>query len=79
MIMESHGVPGRIHVSEAFRDLAAGAFTFEDRGTTAIKSIGEARTFFLIGEKAAAAGPSARAPERSGAGVAVEAADAGYG
>jgi adenylate cyclase len=77
--MESHGVPGRIHVSEAFRGLAAGAFTFEDRGTTAIKSIGEARTFFLIGEKAAAAGPSARAPERSGAGVAVEAADAGYG
>jgi adenylate cyclase len=48
--MESHGVPGRIHVSEQFRDLAAGAFTFEDRGSTDIKSIGQTRTFFLIGE-----------------------------
>jgi adenylate cyclase len=48
--MESHGVPGRIHVSGQFRDLAAAAFTFEDRGATDIKSIGETRTFFLIGE-----------------------------
>ena len=48
--MESHGVPGRIHVSEDFRDLAATAFRFEDRGTTNIKSIGVTRTFFLIGE-----------------------------
>jgi adenylate cyclase len=48
--MESHGVPGRIHVSEDFRDLAAAAFRFEDRGTTNIKSIGVTRTFFLIGE-----------------------------
>ncbi len=48
--MESHGVPGRIHVSHEFRELAAAAFTFEDRGTTDIKSIGETRTFFLIGE-----------------------------
>jgi adenylate cyclase len=49
--MESHGAPGRIHVSEAFRDLAANAFTFEDRGPTDIKSIGVAKTFFLIGER----------------------------
>jgi len=48
--MESHGVPGRIHVSDAFRDLTAGVFTFEDRGSTEIKSIGRTRTFFLIGE-----------------------------
>jgi adenylate cyclase len=48
--MESHGVAGRIHVSEQFRDLAAAAFTFEDRGATDIKSIGATRTFFLIGE-----------------------------
>jgi adenylate cyclase len=48
--MESHGVPGRIHVSEQFRDLAAAAFTFEDRGPTDIKSIGATRTFFLVGE-----------------------------
>jgi adenylate cyclase len=48
--MESHGVPGRIHVSEQFRDLAAAAFTFEDRGATDIKSIGATTTFFLTGE-----------------------------
>jgi len=49
--MESHGVPGRIHVSEAFRDLTATAFTFEERGPTDIKSIGAARTFFLVAER----------------------------
>ena len=43
-------MPGRIHVSEDFRDLALTAFRFEDRGTTNIKSIGVTRTFFLIGE-----------------------------
>jgi adenylate cyclase len=48
--MESHGLPGRIHVSEQFRGLAAAAFTFEDRGATDIKSIGVTRTFFLTGE-----------------------------
>jgi hypothetical protein len=43
-------LPGRIHVSEQFRGLAAAAFTFEDRGATDIKSIGVTRTFFLTGE-----------------------------
>jgi adenylate cyclase len=46
--MESHGVPGRIHVSEPYRNLVADVFTFEDRGSTEIKSIGQARTFFLV-------------------------------
>lgn len=45
--MESHGVPDRIHVSEAFRAMTQGAFVFEERGTTGIKSIGPAQTFFL--------------------------------
>lgn len=45
--MESQGVPGRIQVSEAFRALAGAAFRFEERGTTDIKGVGEARTFFL--------------------------------
>src|SRR5690348_1897870 len=38
--MESHGVPNRIHVSEAFRAITDGTFIFEERGTTDIKSIG---------------------------------------
>ena len=45
--MESHGVPDRIHVSETFRNMTDGAFAFEERGTTDIKSIGVTRTFFL--------------------------------
>jgi adenylate cyclase len=47
--MESHGVPGRIQVSDAFRALTGHAFVFEERGTTDIKGIGAARTFFLVG------------------------------
>jgi adenylate cyclase len=46
--MESHGMPGRVHVSEAYRNAAADAFVFEDRGETEIKGIGAARTFYLL-------------------------------
>lgn len=49
--METTGVPGRIQVTEAFRDLAKEAFVFEERGATEIKGIGETRTFFLLGPK----------------------------
>jgi len=49
--MESYGEPGRIHVSEAFCKLAADRFVFEERGATAIRGIGETRTFFLVGER----------------------------
>lgn len=45
--MESHGMPDCIHVSKAFRALTDGAFVFEERGITDIKSIGLAQTFFL--------------------------------
>jgi adenylate cyclase len=48
--MESHGKPGRIHVSDAFRTITGGTFRFEELGTADIKSIGPARTFFLTGE-----------------------------
>jgi adenylate cyclase len=49
--MESHGLPGRIQVSEAFRDLTKDVFTFDERGATEIKSIGTTRTFFLVGTR----------------------------
>lgn len=45
--METHGVPGRIHVSDAFRRAAEDAFEFEARGTTPIKGIGSVPTYFL--------------------------------
>jgi adenylate cyclase len=47
--MESHGEPGRIQVSDNFRDLAGEAFIFADRGPTDLKGIGAVRTFFLLG------------------------------
>jgi adenylate cyclase len=50
--MESYGEPNRIHVSEAFRNLAAEKFVFEERGATEIKGLGATRTFFLVGERA---------------------------
>jgi adenylate cyclase len=57
--MESHGVPGRIHVSEAFRDRTADAFTFEARGATEIKSIGATKTFFLLAARMPESEPTA--------------------
>jgi adenylate cyclase len=50
--MESYGVPGRIQVSEQFRDAAGDEFQFAERGTTDIKGIGCTRTFFLLGPRA---------------------------
>jgi adenylate cyclase len=47
--MESHGVPGRIQVSEAFRAIAGDAFAFEERGQTDLKGVGATTTFFLVG------------------------------
>ena len=49
--MESHGVPGRIQVSAAFRELTKEAFSFEERGATEIKGIGVTTTFFLLGTR----------------------------
>jgi len=47
--MESHGEPGRIHVSAATRDLLGDQFRFEDRGVVAVKGSGPMKTFFLVG------------------------------
>lgn len=47
--METHGVAGRIHVSDDFRAATLQAFRFEERGAMEIKGIGVARTHFLLG------------------------------
>jgi hypothetical protein len=49
--MESNGVPGRIHVTNAYRQVAGDAFEFEDRGETELRGIGVARTYFLVAER----------------------------
>lgn len=50
--MESHGSPGGIHVSDAFRDLTADAFVFEDRGVAEVKGLGTVHTYFLVETRA---------------------------
>jgi guanylate cyclase len=47
--MESHGVPGTIHVTERARDRLGARFRFDDRGINDIKGKGSMRTFVLLG------------------------------
>lgn len=47
--LESHGVAGRIHVTEATWLALRDRFTFEPRGEVDIKSIGTVKTWFLMG------------------------------
>ncbi len=49
--LESHGQPGRIHVSSEVHRALRNRFEFEDRGIVAIKGKGELHTWFLTGEK----------------------------
>jgi class 3 adenylate cyclase len=49
--MESHGVPGRIHVSEATYLLLAGSFDFEPRAPIEVKGKGTMQTYLVIGQK----------------------------
>jgi len=47
--MESHGVPGRIQVSDTTRQQLSGVFVLEERGIIEVKGKGEMRTWFLDG------------------------------
>ena len=63
--MESHGVPGAIHVSDATFEETKGIFEFESRGTINVKGKGEMKTYLLVGrhpppEERQASLPSAR-------------------
>jgi len=49
--MESHGLPGRIQVSEAVYHCLRGEYRFEERGPLAVKGRGEMTTYWLIGRK----------------------------
>jgi len=52
--MESHGLPGRIHVTEATCARLRERFEIEERGTIDIKGKGPMKTFFLGGLRPAA-------------------------
>lgn len=49
--MESHGMPGRVHVSEATYRLLTDGFEFEKREPIEVKGKGEMQTYLLIGQK----------------------------
>ena len=49
--MESHGLPGRIHVSEATYLLLADSFEFEKRAPIDVKGKGAMQTYLVIGQK----------------------------
>lgn len=49
--MESHGVPGRIQISEATHAHLKGRFILEKRGIIEVKGKGEMVTYFLNGHK----------------------------
>lgn len=46
--MESSGVPGRIHISEASAALLGDAFELESRGPIEVKGKGTMSTFFVV-------------------------------
>ncbi len=47
--LESHGLPGRVHVSAQTRTLLGDRYRFEDRGTVELKGKGPVSTYFLLG------------------------------
>jgi adenylate cyclase len=49
--LESHGVPGRIHVSPQTSRMLAGRYELEPRGLINLRGIGKIRTDFLTGKK----------------------------
>ena len=59
--MESHSVPGRIHLTDATYELIRDEFNCEPRGTIEVKGKGPMRTWFLVGER----GPHAESPRPS--------------
>jgi class 3 adenylate cyclase/HAMP domain-containing protein len=51
--MESHGIAGRVHISEATFECLRDSFEVESRGIIDIKGKGAMRTYLLAGEKPA--------------------------
>ncbi|HEX6111768.1 MAG TPA: adenylate/guanylate cyclase domain-containing protein [Geminicoccaceae bacterium] len=49
--LESHSLPGRIHVSERTSEILASRYELEARGLINLRGIGKVRTLFLLGRK----------------------------
>jgi class 3 adenylate cyclase len=50
--MESHGLPGRIHVSEVTYQALQYIFEFESRDPIDVKGMGQMKTYLLVGQRA---------------------------
>ncbi|MCX5746818.1 MAG: adenylate/guanylate cyclase domain-containing protein [Proteobacteria bacterium] len=50
--MESHGEPGKVHVTEALAEMLRGDTELVERGLIDVKGRGEMRTFFVVGLRA---------------------------
>jgi len=48
--MESHGLPGKIQVSQSTYEKLQGKYQFQERGKIPIKGKGPLKTYFLIGK-----------------------------
>lgn len=46
--MESHGIPGRVHVSNTTYEILRDQYQFEERGDIAVKGKGTMHTYFLL-------------------------------
>jgi adenylate cyclase len=55
--MESHGIAGRIQISEATFECLRASFQSEHRGIVDIRGMGAMRTYLLMGEKPADVSP----------------------
>ena len=51
--LESSGEPGRIHVSDTFKEGLTDTMTFSERGEINIKGVGLTRTYWLVGRSSA--------------------------
>lgn len=60
--MESHGVPGRVQVTERVRDRLSDRYVFEPRGTVDVKGKGPMRTWFLVDRVRSDARTTSRPP-----------------
>lgn len=49
--LESHGIPGKIHVSTEVYEILKHKFAFEPRGPVSIKGLGDIETFYLTGRR----------------------------
>jgi adenylate cyclase len=49
--LESHGLPGRIHVSPQISEILAARYELEPRGLINLRGIGKIKTWFIVGRK----------------------------